>query len=754
MLRDYQIEICKRVREAFARHRSVMVQMPTGTGKTVVLASFLNEELRMKSEEWASAAKANEEWASAKVLIVAHRRELIEQIKETIKKMVAPLPPSEGMAPLPPGEGMAPLPPGGGIVVESIQTISRRIGNPPSGGWGGRFSLVIIDEAHHALAKTYKMMWEAWPDAKFLGLTATPWRMSGDGFTDLFEVLVQSQGIKRFIADGWLCPYDYYSVKPDSEDQKRIDSLTKRGAGGDYQTKEMREKLDDTPCIERLFATYKRHADGKKGIVYAIDIEHAEHIAEYYKLHGVDAVAISSKTPKDKREEIIKRFKDPLSPGGGLLVSVDLFSEGFDCPDVEFIQIARPTLSLAKYLQMVGRGLRAHQDKVCCTIIDHVGLYRAFGLPSADRDWQGAFCGFKNERIKELKLLNNDGGWIPSALLEDKGDDVVKIVSHVGMPSLFEGIVDAGFERTRNADGKYVWIDKVNGVTFRNVPKVVDFSGLELSTDDGVMFYPRIASPLIDKDNGIHYNLLKMQVGDGILWKKRYVSLKSPTQVFALQETLENGVRIFKDREGRTLLQQDPNHPLVTEEEMGREEVIRRCNAERQRINRINGERNERYYPTYVKKFPWMRSESKPDENWLQPVRCCNKNGVCQKMIWNDMKTYYVYQQKPDTLWRGCVELLRDDGLLYVRNIEGQAGYAYPNYAIRADNRICIIGNILYLKKYGTFHSFKIKKKSEDLTVFMVKDVVTNYMIVNKPGQDLEMTYMSIDEKGSLSFIH
>ena len=128
MLRDYQIEICKRVREAFARHRSVMVQMPTGTGKTVVLASFLNEELRMKSEEWASAAKANEEWASAKVLIVAHRRELIEQIKETIKKMVAPPHP---------GEGMAPLPPGGGIVVESIQTVSRRIGNPPTGGQGG-----------------------------------------------------------------------------------------------------------------------------------------------------------------------------------------------------------------------------------------------------------------------------------------------------------------------------------------------------------------------------------------------------------------------------------------------------------------------------------------------------------------------------------------------------------------------------------------------------------------------------------------
>src|SRR5574344_1894755 len=98
-----------------------------------------------------------------------------------------------------------------------------------------------------------------------------------------------------------------------------------------------------------------------------------------------------------------------------VLVSVDLFSEGFDCPDVEFIQMARPTLSLAKYLQMVGRGLRAHKGKECCTIIDNVGLYRAFGLPSADRDWNDAFCGYANERIKELWFLKIDTGWFPSS---------------------------------------------------------------------------------------------------------------------------------------------------------------------------------------------------------------------------------------------------------------------------------------------------------------------------------------------------
>ena len=183
--------------------------------------------------------------------------------------------------------------------------------------------------------------------------------------------------------------------------------------------KELREKLDVRPSIERLFESFERFAFDKKGIIYAIDIAHAEHITEYYRLQGVNAVAISSKTPAKERAEIIKRFKAPLPPGGGcshadaltphrgagglqILVSVDLFSEGFDCPDVEFIQLARPTLSLAKYLQMVGRGLRPYKGKQCSTIIDNVGLYRAFGLPSVDRDWGTFFYGLKDERIKEL----------------------------------------------------------------------------------------------------------------------------------------------------------------------------------------------------------------------------------------------------------------------------------------------------------------------------------------------------------------
>ena len=203
-MRDYQIAICSQVREAFREHRSVMVQMPTGTGKTVVLAQLVKGFQPTEGQ-------------GSGILIVAHRRELIEQIRATIRRMGIERP---------------------SLMVESIQTISRRMHSASLDRMG--VGLVVIDEAHHALAKSYRLLWDAWPDAKFLGLTATPWRMSGEGFTDLFEVLVQSQGIKRFIAEGWLCPYDYYAVRPDSDDLQRVDALTKRGTDGDYQTKEMR----------------------------------------------------------------------------------------------------------------------------------------------------------------------------------------------------------------------------------------------------------------------------------------------------------------------------------------------------------------------------------------------------------------------------------------------------------------------------------------------------------------------------------
>ena len=593
MLRDYQIEICEKVNEAFKAHRSVMMQMPTGTGKTVVLASlvqqYLNLDLKFDdNRNNLNNSKLNSKsYQHCQVLIVAHRIELIEQTGAFLSHF---------------GIDYGVI--AGGkwptvfkrVMVASVQTLSKNLDIDLAP------SLVVIDEAHHALAKTYQMLWTAWPEAKFLGLTATPYRMSGDGFTDLFEVLVDSWSVRQFIADGWLSPYDYYSIRPDSEEQQEIDSLKKRGADGDYQMKELREKLDVQPSIERLFESFERFAFDKKGIIYAIDIAHAEHIAEYYRQQGVNAVAISSKTPAKEREEMIKQFKGsaPLPPGGGcchadaltphrgagglqILVSVDLFSEGFDCPDVEFIQMARPTLSLAKYLQMVGRGLRPCKGKQCCTIIDNVGLYRTFGLPSVDRDWGAYFVGNEELGIRNEELTNGDEQflWLGSGDLREENDaDIVKIVSHEGMQSQFTKLGRTGFERRKK--GKvWVWQDMTNGVEFDRHPKVINYRGMEMSTADGDTFFPRIRSKWLDAKHGICRKALETQVGDGIGWMKLYISFAMPEKVLQLQAVKPNLARTYKDEQGKVFLQQDPDHAPVSEEEAGgRKTFMTLCDKE------------------------------------------------------------------------------------------------------------------------------------------------------------------------------
>ena len=408
LLRDYQSDICSRVSDAFDKHRSVMVQMPTGTGKTMVLAELV-KRLMMKDE-------------GIRILIVAHRRELIEQIKATVKRM--------GLN----ADNQLSVINNQTIIVESIQTISRRIATIEFAP-----SLVVIDEAHHALAKTYKMMWDAWPDARFLGLTATPCRLNGKGFTDLFDILVQSWDIPTFIKAKWLSTYDFVSIKADSRTQQLISSLKKRGADGDYQVKEMDAVLNKRPSIERLYNCVMEFARNRKGFVYAINIDHARSIAEYYQSQGVNAVAIDSHTPVKERERFISSFR---SGGLQVLVNVDIFSEGFDCPDVEFIQLARPTLSLAKYLQMVGRGLRPSKGKTNCMIIDNVGLYRVFGLPSQIWDWKSAFEGrmkMREERLKmkdeSLKSRDNHSSFIINQKIDT---EMYLVVSHEQLDATFE----------------------------------------------------------------------------------------------------------------------------------------------------------------------------------------------------------------------------------------------------------------------------------------------------------------------------
>ena len=603
---DYQEDMKERIEKALRLHRSVMAQMPTGTGKTVLLASVVESFLR--------------EHSNCNVWIVAHRRELVSQIRETIQRVFSKTPSllykdfsnhpvnfskiTPSLFTIKEGSTSHPDPLSSGAREETApprrsEPLRSKVGGPskvspdcagwdrlgaaclrptegltatclrPAEGLGDRLGerggdglgatsassdnpnsdmmpikavsiqwlskhydeieeepgMIVIDEAHHALAKTYKEMWERFPKAKFLGLTATPCRLNGKGFTDLFDVLVQSWSVPEFISKGRLATYDFVSIKSDSVTQRLIDSLQKRGADGDYQNKEMDMLLNKKPSIERLYQSLEEYGKDRKGIVYAINIRHANAIAEFYREHGIAAVAIDSKTPSSLRKELIERFKassntsqnlpfsnhpvnsskitpslftikegstshpDPLtlrgeggnrptrcseplrskvggaskpSPdcagwdrlgatclraadgagdgladgagdglgatclraGDGLapiqvLVNVDIFSEGFDCPDVEFVQLARPTLSLAKYLQMVGRGLRVAKGKKNCVIIDNVGLYRVFGLPSQVWNWNAMFEG--KLKVGKRKETPKDREFF---LMNEKQDDI------------------------------------------------------------------------------------------------------------------------------------------------------------------------------------------------------------------------------------------------------------------------------------------------------------------------------------------
>ena len=381
---DYQEDMKERIEKALRLHRSVMAQMPTGTGKTYLLTAVIDSFVSNNPME--------------KVWIVAHRRELVSQIDETVRKFHS-YSTSNTSSLL------------SSVKAMSIQWLMRHydeIEEMPG--------MIVIDEAHHALAKTYKEMWERFPKAKFLGLTATPCRLNGKGFTDLFDVLVQSWSVPDFISKGRLATYDFVSIKSDGVTQRLIDSLLKRGADGDYQNKEMDMLLNKKPSIERLYRSLEEYGKDRKGIVYAINISHAQKITKLYQEHGVKAIAIDSKTPATDRQQDIEAFKKGDIQ---VLVNVDIFSEGFDCPDVEFVQLARPTLSLAKYLQMVGRGLRVAKGKKNCVIIDNVGLYRVFGLPSQVWNWNAMFegklkVGKKKETPKEREFF----------LMNEKQDDI------------------------------------------------------------------------------------------------------------------------------------------------------------------------------------------------------------------------------------------------------------------------------------------------------------------------------------------
>ena len=732
---DYQEDMSMRICSALAARQSVMAQMPSGTGKTRVMAAVV--------EWWMQTHSGSAVW------IVAHRHELVGQIKETLSRNGVAVP--------------------GGAKVVSIQWLSRHFKSEGEGP-----GLIVVDEAHHACADTYSDVLAAYPDAVRLGLTATPCRLDGKGFATLFGTLLCSWSMERFMAEGRLSLYDYYCAVAGGADQRIVDSLCKRGADGDYQQQEMSSALDSYSPIARLCQSVKRYAKGMKGIVYAVSVRHAEHIAEFYLQNGIRAAAVSSKTPAASRAAEIARFKAGRID---VLVNVDLFSEGFDCPDVEFVQLARPTLSLARYIQMVGRGLRVANGKEYCVVLDNVGLCRRFGLPSDWRDWQAMFLGgrvFESE-LQGLRLYaygNEAGGGKPyaggelelvasheaqrSALEEDAG--YVVFVSGNGLCGVNDKqgrvVVESKYREVELAGGAFAcctpsatpWADLRSGQWFDSRPRSVRLLGIEFSTCDGKKFYPRIRSRFLNADTFITFKSLALQVGSCLRWKSRCIPFDNPRKVYLCVQTT-GMARLYRRDDGRLAAQENAGSPLVpVESAYGMRAICRQWEEGRKAMQR---ERAALARPS-ERRFPYSVGKGLPAtaEGGSVELAFVKQDGG-RKCFWTDLLAGRAYADKPRLFSRGYVRLLDDGGWCYVRNIPDIKDIPFRDWQVVADGNLCLVdGQFLFVKGFPRLW-LKVFRHTDDFSYFSVKEYrerradyasLPEILVTQLEGEGLRMT--------------
>jgi len=461
-LRDYQQEAKERIFRQWDSVNNVLYQMPTGTGKTRLFTSLIRD-LSLSSLQ---------ENRRKGILIIAHRTELIEQIDESLNKYRIPHGIIAG-AFKDSRDLMFP------VQVASIQTITHPANRQLAEAFHADF--IIIDEAHHAMAQSYTKLWNYYPESKKLGVTATPWRMDGRGFRSNFDTLIPSMPIKEFLERGWLAPYRYYSIPIDSQIRREIEAIKEVGIDGDYETRALENVIDTGRIRAQLLDSYFEFVKGKKGIIYSISRKHSKHICRQFLDAGIKIADIDSETPTQLRNKLVQDFKNGELD---IIVNVDIFSEGFDCPDLEFVQLARPTKSLVKYIQQVGRGLRRNGNKQCF-ILDNVGMYGRFGLPDDDRPWEKYFEGnlLSPNKIHRYKA---DEDCVIGQNQRDRdlseGFDEMKLIQQVDIGAKDEGTIlpkqegskeDANIYEIRSANifVKYSIVETNEGYYIENIRK-------------------------------------------------------------------------------------------------------------------------------------------------------------------------------------------------------------------------------------------------------------------------------------------
>ena len=358
-LRDYQKELLSRVESALQPDEArVMMQLPTGGGKTVIAAHLL--------KNWLTPGR-NSVW-------LTHRKELVNQTRKMLSDAGIAVYPGDGWATGTPAPTIS-----GGVIILMAQTVSRRIAK--RGVWRNYDvdDVMIIDEAHHATAKGWEHAIRRFP-GKAAGMTATPWRLSHrEGFDHLFQELACGPSVTNLQDLGFLCNAKVLLPPPEGRIQGgEISSV------GDYSEAGIEQANQEHVMTAGVLEFWRNNASDRQTIIYAVSVRHAHNVASLFMSADIPTGTITGDTPQHLRDALLSQF------GEGelrVLINVAVATEGFDLPDASCIVIARPTQSLALYLQMVGRGLRPKSDGVDCLILDLAGNAIIHGLPERQREW-------------------------------------------------------------------------------------------------------------------------------------------------------------------------------------------------------------------------------------------------------------------------------------------------------------------------------------------------------------------------------
>lgn len=366
-LRDYQQRLIDDAAYEFQQGKQrVCAVAPCGAGKTITVG-------------WMAQATALK---SRRTLFLVHRQELIKQSIDTFAAMHI----RHGVIATKYARDYEPL-----VQIGSVQTVARRLGEIPAP------EFIVIDECHHATASTWRKILDRFPEAKVLGVTATPERLGGHGLGDIFEALVIGPSVKELVSWGNLAPYQYYAPPA------KFDANEVRIKFGEYVRADLEMQMDQSAVIGDVIDNYNKLASGRRAVCYCVSLAHSRHIAASFCDAGIAAMHIDGETPEAIRSQAVEDFRCGKLQ---ILCNVDLISEGFDVPAMEAVILARPTQSLTLYIQQSMRAMRPDTDNPgkAAVIIDHVGNVFRHGMPDEEREWTLAPKKKKPKQTREIAI--------------------------------------------------------------------------------------------------------------------------------------------------------------------------------------------------------------------------------------------------------------------------------------------------------------------------------------------------------------